>query len=113
MDAIEADITNIRTRKYTLSIGRFYQIISLIRGWWELGWNLWSLVSFWREQNSERLDMLVSDEFFVPFGELMEREVFTRKRHESKVNYSDAKRIREVMIDETARKSFLEMIFSI
>lgn len=57
--------------------------------------------------------MLVSDEFFVPFGELMEREVFTRKRHESKVNYSDAKRIREVMIDETARKSFLEMIFSI
>jgi hypothetical protein len=59
------------------------------------------------------VDILVSDELFAPFTELMEREVFTRKRHESKVNYSDAKRIREVMIDETARKSFFEMIFSI
>ena len=112
-DAIEADITNIRTRKYTLSIGRFYQIIMLIRGWWDQVWNLWNLVSFWKDQDSHILDVLISDEFFVPFTELMEREVFTRKRHESKGNYSDAKTIREVMVDETTRKSFLEMIFSI
>lgn len=46
------------------------------------------------------LDILLTDEFFIPFTELMEREVFTRKRHESKVNYSDAKRIREVLIEE-------------
>lgn len=113
MDAIEIDIANIRTRKYTLSIGRLYQIVSLIRDWWDLGWYLWNLVSFWKDQNSNMVDILVSDELFAPFTELMEREVFTRKRHESKVNYSDAKRIREVMIDETIRKSFLEVIFSI
>lgn len=113
MDAIEVDIANIRTRKYTLSIGRFYQILSLIREWNILHSNLWNLVSFWKDQNLNMVDILVSDALFVPFTELMEREVFTRKRHESKVNYSDAKRIREVMIDATIRKSFLEMIFSI
>jgi hypothetical protein len=112
-DAIDIDIANIRNKKYTLSIGRLYQIILLIREWNTLHWNLWNLVSFWKDQNSNLVDILISDEFFVPFTELMNREVFTRKRHESKVNYSDAKRIREVMIDETNRKSFLELIFSI
>ncbi len=113
MDAIEIDITNIRTRKYTLSIGRLYQIISLIRESRELDGNLSDLLSFWKNQNSNMFDILISDELYSSFTEVMEREVFTRKRHESKVNYTDAKRIREIMIDESTRKSFLELIFSI
>lgn len=31
LDQIEIDIANIRNKKYTLSIGRFYQIILCIR----------------------------------------------------------------------------------
>lgn len=113
MDGIESDIANIRNKKYTLSIGRLYQIILCIREWNPLYGNLWNLIDFWREQNTQLVDILISDAFFLPFRELMDREVFTRKRHESKVNFSDAKKIREIMIDETSRKSFLELIFSI
>ncbi len=70
-------------------------------------------MDYWKKEIPNIFSVLMSDEFYIPFTELMEREVFNRKRHESKVNYSDAKRIREIMIDETSRKSFLELIFSI
>ena len=56
---------------------------------------------------------MISDECFVPFSDLIELEVFSRKRHEGKVNYSDAEKIRGVMVDATSTKSFLEMIFSV
>ena len=70
------------------------------------------IISFWKESFPNTFEVLVSEGFFSEFTELMDRELFTRKRHESKVTYSDAQKIREIMIDETSRKSFLEMIFS-
>jgi hypothetical protein len=72
-----------------------------------------SLISYWQSEIPNTFDTLISDTCFVPFSDLIALEVFSRKRHEGKVNYSDAKRIREVMIDASERKSFLEMIFSV
>jgi hypothetical protein len=72
-----------------------------------------SLISYWQSEIPNTLDILISDTCFLPFSDLIALEVFSRKRHEGKVNYSDAKRIREVMIDASERKSFLEMIFSV
>ncbi len=110
---LDIDIVNIFTKNYTLSLGRLYQILQTIRGNNTLSPILCNLVTYWKEHNSALLAVLISDTFFVPFTELIEREVFTRKRHESKVTYSDAKIIREVMIGNISQKSFLEMIFSI
>jgi hypothetical protein len=110
---LDIDIVNIVTKNYTLSLGRLYQILQTIRENNNLSPILSNLVTYWKEHNTTLLEVLVSDAFFVPFTELIEREVFTRKRHESKVTYSDAKIIREVMIGNISQKSFLEMIFSI
>lgn len=49
----------------------------------------------------------------MPFSDLITLEVFSRKRHEGKVNYSDAEKIRGVMVDASEGKSLLEMIFSV
>jgi hypothetical protein len=110
---LDIDIVNIVNKNYTLSLGRLYQILQTIRGNNNLSPILYNLVTYWKEYNPTLIEVLVSDTFFVPFTELIEREVFTRKRHESKVTYSDAKIIREVMIGNISQKSFLEMIFSI
>jgi hypothetical protein len=72
-----------------------------------------SLIAYWKKEIPEILTVLVSDECYIPLSDLIALEVFSRKRHEGKVSYGDAQRIREVMIDATERKSFLEMIFSV
>ena len=57
------------------------------------------------------LDTLVSDEFFLPFESLMEREIFSRKRHKSKVTYSDARFVRDTLIDTNRGKGLFEIVF--
>ena len=109
---LDIDIQNIISKKYSFSIGRLYQILSLVLEWKEVSWNVWAIITFWKDNFPSTFEVLISEEFFGEFTELMDRELFTRKRHESKVSYSDAQKIREIMIDETTRKSFLEMIFS-
>lgn len=109
----DADIINILTKSYTLSIGRLYQLISLVRDDTQLSPMTANLITYWQKEIPKTLNTLVSDECFSPFRDLIELEVFSRKRHEGKVSYGDAQQIRAVMIDITKRKSFLEMIFSI
>jgi hypothetical protein len=109
----DADITNIIQKWYTLSIGRLYQLLSLIRDGVDISPMTESLIAYWQKEIANTLAVLISDECFVPFSDLIALEVFSRKRHEGKVNYSDAEKIRGVMVDATSTKSFLEMIFSV
>lgn len=109
----DADITNIIQKWYTLSIGRLYQLLSLICDGVDISPMTESLIAYWQKEIPNTLAVLISDECFVPFSDLIELEVFSRKRHEGKVNYSDAEKIRAVMVDATSTKSFLEMIFSV
>ena len=108
---LERDLQNILTKWYTLSIGRLYQLLSFVRDGIDLSPMTESLISYWQSEIPNTFSILISDECFVPFSDLIGLKVFSRKRHEGKVNYSDAEKIREVMVDATSRKSLLEMIF--
>ncbi len=113
-DTLEKDIQNILTKNYTLSIGRLYQILSCIRDKRTLAPLVSGLVHFWKEKIPEILQVLISDEFFLPFSELMEREIFTKKRHEKKVTFSDVKKVREVMVQAFGSREWLfSVIFNI
>lgn len=102
---LEKDLENILTKNYTLSVGRLYQILELIRegsvppldkgGGGDL---ISTLVSYWKQETPKLLETLTSDIFFLPFSELMSREIFSKKRHEKKVTFSDAKITRSLMI---------------
>lgn len=100
-DGLDRDIENIITKKYTLSIGRLYQILELVREGKHLSSTISGIVDFWKAKVPEVLATLVSDEFFLPFSLLMEREIFTKKRHENKVTFSDVKKTREILLSET------------
>lgn len=103
------DIQNIITKKYTLSIWRLYQILSLVREGKIVDEIVFDLISFWKKSTSEVFELLISDEFFLPFAELMEREIFTKKRHENKVTFGDVKKVREVLVEPN---NLLRLIFS-
>lgn len=123
-DTLEQDIINLVEKKYTLSIGRLYQLLQYIH---DSGVSIISseaiaesrnlapivkeLLLFWKRDSSDILDILISDAFFTPFESLIEREVFSRKRHESKVTYSDARFTRDILIDASEKKGLFEMIF--
>jgi hypothetical protein len=95
---LEKDFQNILTKNYILSIGRLYQLISLIRDGGILSQVAEDLVSYWKREIPHTFDTLISDEFFASFSELISLEVFSSKRHEKKVSYSDAKVTREIII---------------
>lgn len=106
---LEQDIINLVEKKYTLSIGRLYQLLQDVRNN-ELRWILTTeFVQYIRSEGI--LDTLISDAFFIPFESLMEREVFSRKRHESKATYADARFTRDILIDATETKGLFEMMF--
>jgi hypothetical protein len=95
---LDRDIANIITKKYTLSIGRLFQIISFIHDGEALSPIIQSLTSYWQREIPHTLDILRSDDFFTSFSELISLEIFSSKRHEKKVSYSDAKVMREIVI---------------
>ena len=99
MSPIDRDIQNILTKDYTLSIGRFYQILKMVRDNEKLPLFVSALVEFWKKEIPEILATLVSDAFFLPFSLLMEREIFTKKRHEKKVTFSDVKKTRWLLLE--------------
>lgn len=90
-DGLTRDIENIIAKKYTLSLGRLYQILEFVREGKHVSSTVSELVDFWKVKFPEILATLVSDDFFLPFSELMNREIFTKKRHENKVTFSDVK----------------------
>lgn len=107
--SLEQDIINLVEKKYTLSIGRLYQLLQAVIN----NISPWRVAcEFVQHIRSEWiLDILISDAFFIPFESLMEREVFSRKRHESKVTYADARFTRDILIDASEKKGLFEMIF--
>lgn len=97
---IEKDIQNILTKKYSLSIGRLYQILKMIREEEKFPTFVMELVNFWKGEIPKTFNILISDEFFLSFSLLMDREIFSKKRHEKKVTFSDVKKVREVLIED-------------
>ncbi len=95
----ERDLQNIILKDYSLSLGRFFQIIEISRQDTMKTWLLLDIIDFWQKNNTELFNILLSDTFFLPFQELMNREIFTKKRHEAKVTYSDAQILREILLD--------------
>ncbi len=109
---LDRDTANILTKKYTLSIGRLFQIISLIHDWETCSPIVQSLISYWQREIPNTWDILASDDFFVSFSELISLEVFSTKRHEKKVSYSDAKILRTILYWNVWKVWFLKMIVS-
>jgi len=56
------------------------------------------ILGFWEKNTPSLFAFLKSQEFFSPFSILISSEVFTKKRHEMKVNYKEAITAREIIV---------------
>lgn len=95
---IEHDILQVIEKQYTLSLGRWYQLIQSVRQWEDQSPIMRSFIGTIEWQFPHIFRHLTSDEVFLALSELIEGEYFSHKRHTSKVSYIDAKTIREVCV---------------
>ena len=68
------------------------------------------LVNFWKNEIPKTFNILISDEFFLSFSELMDREIFSKKRHEKKVTFSDVKKLRGIFTEGKKIKWLFKLI---
>lgn len=98
---LEKDIENIFMKNYTLSIGRLYQILDMSRKGQEQSLMISELIDYWRSHIPNYYKIVSSDSFFLPLSELMQDEIFSKKRHEKKVSFRDAQNTREILTGPT------------
>ena len=111
---LDRDIENIILRKYSLSLGRWFQFFQMIREGKTFGWNYEDLLlQYMTEKYKNLLDTCIMDPFFSGFSELISLEVFGRKRHDTKISYADAKRVRELCMQEDSSKSIIHALFCV
>lgn len=108
---LEQDISLVISKDYTLSLGRWYQfMISVSRGE-NLGYFSRLLADSIKKEKPHIADILFVPEFIERFETLIDMEVFGRKRHEQKISYTDAKRVREILVGNYEKDGLLRMIF--
>jgi hypothetical protein len=68
--------------------------------------------AFIEQKYPKVLTRFTEDIFFLPFSRLMEREIFSKKRHEKKVSYSDVGEAREILCGDDTHIGILKNIFA-
>lgn len=110
--ALEKDLENVLYKWYNLSSGRLYQLIEVLKKWPPLTQFVWVFQDFLEHTNTHLASLLISDEFMTPFRSIIEMEIFSKKRHESKVSYIDGKNTRSIMVGNLqAKNSILYQLF--
>lgn len=108
---LDRDIQNVLEKKYTLSLGRWFQFFEKIRSGDTFGGTYEDLLlSYLTEHHERLLELCITDPVFSSFSELISLEVFGRKRHDTKISYSDARRVREIIVGNYDIKSLLKTL---
>jgi hypothetical protein len=93
---IDHDILQVIDKKYSLSLGRWYQLISLVREERITHPILQFFVSEIDRSYPWCIQHISSDAIFFPLERLIQGEYFSYKRHATKVSFVDARDIREI-----------------
>lgn len=98
-DPMEKAIHFVITKRYILSIGRLYGLLKSIRN----GERLFDYGNAFKEYLDKYRtvgDFLLSDEFFVPFSEIVESDVFGGKRHSGKISIEETTNTRRLLLGD-------------
>lgn len=110
--SLDRDIQNVLEKKYTLSLGRWFHFFQKVREGNEFGWKYEDLfLAYITKEHESLLEICINDPFFSGFSELILLEVFGRKRHDTKISYADARRVREICDWSMGNKSILKSLF--
>lgn len=98
-DPMEKAIHFVITKRYILSIGRLYGLLKSIRN----GERLFDYGNAFKEYLEKYRtvgDFLLSDEFYLPFSEIVESDVFGGKRHSGKISLEETVATRKILLGE-------------
>jgi hypothetical protein len=109
--SLDKDIENILKKWYTLSLGRWYHFFEKVRRGSAFWWVYEDLFLQYLSTTQEPfLETCITDPFYSGFREVIELEVFGKKRHESKISYSDAKKVREILLSSHKNNSLVILL---
>jgi hypothetical protein len=77
----------------------------------DLGYFSTLLREFIKKEKPHLEVILFSDSFIINFRVLIDMEVFGSKRHERKISYTDAKKVREILVGNYEREGLLRRLF--
>lgn len=112
-DPLEKALYFVITKKYILSSGRLLGLLRGIRKNEKL-FEFGELFKLYLEKYKTVGDFILSDEFYIPFSELIESEIFAGKRHEGKISYEETKKTRELLTGNFTDKNalFYKLLYS-
>ena len=105
-DPLEKALHLVITKKYTLSTGRLYALLKIVR----TGGNTFEFAEEFRkylEKYPELWGLLVSDTFFRPYEALIGDDVFGGKRHSGRITLEETTRVREILLGGYTSKTGL------
>lgn len=113
-NSLDKDIENVLKKKYSLSLGRWFQFFQKLRDgdefWWE--YEDW-LLEYLSLNHEKFLETCITDPFYSALRELIDLEVFGKKRHDTKVSYKDAKKVRSICMGEQERFSMVKILLDV
>jgi hypothetical protein len=103
-NALEKSLFSVVNKWYILSVWRLYHVINLIKNKEHL-WEYVQLFSNYLKEYSYLEDVLLNEEVYNNLWELIESEVFGKKRHSWKINFVQTREVRELLIWDFKNKS--------
>ena len=96
-DPLEKALNLVVTKKYILSVGRFYALIKMIRDWEKL-YDYWLAFKKYTEKYSDLNSLVWDDNFFAKMTALNKSEVLSSKRHSGNISKKDTTEARNILI---------------
>jgi len=105
-DALEKSLHSIVEKWYTLSIWRLYHLISIIKNR-KNRWEYVELFFGYLEEYTYLADVILNDTVFKNFSHLIESQVLGEKRHIWKIDFSQTRDARQLLIWDFTDKNCL------
>ncbi len=106
-DPLEKALNLVVTKKYILSVGRFYALIKMIRESEKL-YDYWLAFKKYTEKYFDLNSLVWDDDFFVKMTALNKSEVLSSKRHSGNITKKETWEARDLLIwDFKDKKSIL------
>jgi hypothetical protein len=96
-DVLEKALNSVVNKWYILSVWRLYHLIKLIKNNGKL-YDYWECFKEYLSKYKYISDILLDEEFYKHFTELMNSEILWKKRHVGKISFVEARKARRFLI---------------
>lgn len=105
-DPLEKTLHMVVNKNYILSIGRLFHILLIIKNNESL-YDYWKTFKNYLDKYTYLKDILLDDKFLKIFEEVVDSEIFWKKRHTWNISFVETRKARELLIWDFKNKDCL------